>query len=103
VSFVEFIRRGRGTPAPCDPPRELVASALYRLVRKPQYLGVLLVAVGHALLAEAAVLLGYAVVFAIAYHLFVTYYEKPMLGRLFRDAYARYRESVPRWLPRWPA
>jgi protein-S-isoprenylcysteine O-methyltransferase Ste14 len=73
---VEFIRRDRGTPAPHDPPHELVASGLYHLVRDPQYLGVFLVAVGQALLAEAAVLLGLGsgVVFAIAYHLVFRYY-----------------------------
>jgi protein-S-isoprenylcysteine O-methyltransferase Ste14 len=100
--FVTFVRRGRGTPAPYDPPRELVVAGLYRYVRNPQYLGVVLVAVGEALLTGAVVLLGYAAVLAVAYHLFVRYYEEPTLGRRFGEAYARYREAVPRWLPRWP-
>jgi protein-S-isoprenylcysteine O-methyltransferase Ste14 len=68
-------------------------------VRNPQYVGVLLVAVGEAMLAEAVVLLGYAAVLAIAYHLFVRYYEEPTLAGLFGEAYSRYREAVPRWLP----
>jgi protein-S-isoprenylcysteine O-methyltransferase Ste14 len=101
--FVDFVRQGRGTPAPYDPPRELVVSGLYRVVRNPQYVGVLLVSVGEALLAEASILLGYSAFLAVAYHLFVRYYEEPTLGRLFGQAYARYREAVPRWLPRWPA
>src|SRR5215210_1005881 len=58
--FVDFIRRGRGTPAPYDPPRELVVAGLYRYVRNPQYLGVVLVIVGEALLTGMAVLFGYA-------------------------------------------
>src|SRR2546423_1238445 len=37
--FVAFVRRGRGTPAPYDPPRRLVISGLYRFVRNPQYVG----------------------------------------------------------------
>ncbi|MBV9514091.1 MAG: isoprenylcysteine carboxylmethyltransferase family protein [Mycobacteriaceae bacterium] len=101
--FADFVRRGRGTPAPYDPPRRLVVSGLYRSVRNPQYVGVLLVAVGEALLADAVVLLGYAALLAVVYHLFVLYYEEPTLSRLFGEAYARYREAVPRWLPRWPA
>jgi len=101
--FVEFVRRGRGTPAPYDPPRELVVAGLYRHVRNPQYVGVLLVVVGEALLAEAAILLGCAAVLAIGYHLFVRYYEEPTLAQLFGEAYSRYREAVPRWLPRWHA
>lgn len=101
--FAEFVRRGRGTPAPYDPPRRLVVSGLYRSVRNPQYVGVLLVAVGEALLADAVVLLGYAALLAVVYHLFVRYYEEPTLSRLFGEAYTRYREAVPRWLPQWPA
>jgi protein-S-isoprenylcysteine O-methyltransferase Ste14 len=100
--FGDFVRRGRGTPAPYDPPRELVVAGLYRCVRNPQYVGVFLVTVGEALLAESVVLLGYAALLVVAYNLFVRYYEEPTLGRLFGSAYARYRESVPRWLPRWP-
>jgi protein-S-isoprenylcysteine O-methyltransferase Ste14 len=99
--FAEFVRTGRGTPAPYDPPRELVVAGLYRYVRNPQYVGVLLVAVGEALLARAAILLGYAGFLAVAYHLFVRYYEEPTLGRLFGESYSRYREAVPRWWPRW--
>jgi len=100
--FADFVRRGRGTPAPYDPPRALVVAGLYRYVRNPQYVGVILVAVGEAMLAEAAVLLGYAAVLAVAYHLFVRYYEEPTLGRVFGESYARYRAAVPRWLPARP-
>jgi protein-S-isoprenylcysteine O-methyltransferase Ste14 len=38
--FADFVRRGRGTPAPCDPPRELVIAGLYPHVRNPLYVGV---------------------------------------------------------------
>src|SRR5438105_1057960 len=56
--FVEFIRRGRGTPAPYDPPRELVAAGPYRVVRNPQYVGVFLVAAGEGLMSGALILFG---------------------------------------------
>jgi protein-S-isoprenylcysteine O-methyltransferase Ste14 len=99
VCFVDFVRRGRGTPAPYDPPRELVVAGLYRYVRNPQYVGVFLVVVGEALLARAGILMGYAVLLMIAYHLFVLFHEEPRLGRVFGESYARYRETVPRWVP----
>jgi protein-S-isoprenylcysteine O-methyltransferase Ste14 len=101
VCFVEFIRRGRGTPAPYDPPRELVVAGLYRYVRNPQYVGVLLVTAGEAVLTGAGILLVYAAVLAIGYHVFVRYYEEPTLRRVFGEAYGRYCEAVPRWWPKW--
>jgi protein-S-isoprenylcysteine O-methyltransferase Ste14 len=100
--FADFVRRGRGTPAPYDPPRELVVAGLYRYVRNPQYVGVVLVVIGEALLSGRVVLFGYAALLAIGYQLFVRYYEEPTLGRLFGEPYARYLEAVPRWLPRRP-
>src|SRR3954447_3298314 len=101
--FADFVRRGRGTPAPYDPPRELVVAGLYRFVRNPQYVGVVLVILGEALLSGRIVLFGYAALMAIGYHLFVTCYEEPTLGRLFGEPYARCRRAMPRWPPRRPA
>jgi protein-S-isoprenylcysteine O-methyltransferase Ste14 len=98
--FADFVHRGCGTPAIYDPPRELVVAGLYRYVRNPQYVGVVLVIVGEALLSGRAALFGYAALMAVGYHLFVRYYEEPTLGRLFGGSYTRYREAVPRWLPR---
>ena len=97
--FVAFIRRGRGTPAPYDPPRRLVISGLYRFVRNPQYVGVVLIIIGEALVTRAAILFVYAAVLAIGYHLFVTLHEEPRLLRLFGEDYARYCQTVPRWMP----
>jgi len=98
--FVDFVRRGTGTPAPYDPPRQLVVGGLYRYVRNPQYIGLALVVVGEALLTGEMVLFGYAVMLAVGYHLVVKYYEEPILSRRFGEAYARYFDAVPRWLPR---
>jgi protein-S-isoprenylcysteine O-methyltransferase Ste14 len=99
--FVEFIRRGRGTPAPYDPPRHLVAAGPYRVVRNPQYVGVFLVTVGEGLVSGAVILFGYTALLIVGYHLLVRYYEEPTLTRLFGEPYARYCEAVPRWLPKW--
>jgi protein-S-isoprenylcysteine O-methyltransferase Ste14 len=97
--FIDFVRRGRGTPAPYDPPEKLVVVGLYRYMRNPQYVGVILVAVSEAILSGRVVLFGYAVFLAIGYHLFVRFYEEPTLRRKFGEEYARYCGAVSRWLP----
>ncbi len=98
----DFTFAGRGTPAPIDAPRELVVRGLYRFVRNPMYVGVLLVLVGEAALFRSASLLVYAALLFVAFHLFVVLYEEPTLQQQFGESYARYRNSVPRWIPRIP-
>lgn len=99
--FINFVRRGHGTPAPYDPPRRLVVVGLYRYMRNPQYLGVILVALGEAIWSGSVLLFGYAVFLAIGYHLFVRLYEEPTLRRTFGEEYARYCAKVSRWMPQW--
>ena len=98
--FVDFIRRGHGTPAPYDPPRKLVVAGLYRYIRNPQYIGVFLTIIGEAWWSGAGILFGYALFLIIVYNLFVRLYEEPHLSRLFGQEYVQYCESVPRWFPR---
>jgi len=95
-----FVSVGRGTPAPIDPPRELVAVGAYRFVRNPMYVGVIAVVAGEAILFRSSALAVYAGALSLAFHLFVTQYEEPSLRRRFGDSYERYLAAVPRWLPR---
>ncbi|HEX8693191.1 MAG TPA: isoprenylcysteine carboxylmethyltransferase family protein [Longimicrobium sp.] len=96
----DFTVRGRGTPAPFDPPRALVVSGPYRYVRNPMYLGAGAILLGEAALLRAPVLLLYGLVFVLAVHAFVVLYEERTLGRRFGADYEAYRAAVPRWLPR---
>jgi protein-S-isoprenylcysteine O-methyltransferase Ste14 len=99
-SFWNFLREGRGTPAPIDAPKELVAVGFYRYVRNPMYVGVLAIILGHFLWFGFWNLLIYAIVVFTAFHSFVTYYEEPTLKRQFGKAYEEYLARVPRWIPR---
>ena len=49
-----FAIRGKGTPAPFDPPRTFVAFGPYRAVRNPMYVGAWLTIVGCALIARSS-------------------------------------------------
>ncbi|HEY0987381.1 MAG TPA: isoprenylcysteine carboxylmethyltransferase family protein [Kofleriaceae bacterium] len=96
-----FIFRGRGTPAPFDPPREFVATGPYRYVRNPMYVGAALVILGAGLAAQSLSIAALALAFLAIAHLFVVIHEEPALERAFGDSYQRYRASVHRWLI-WP-
>ena len=98
--FWDFLVKGKGTPAPIDPPKELVVSGLYKVVRNPMYVGVLLMLIGHFLCFWYLSLLIYAVFFFIAFHLFVINYEEPNLKKRFGATYEDYISKVPRWMPR---
>jgi len=98
----EFARRGRGTLAPVDPPRELVVQGLYRYVRNPMYLSVSMIVLGEVLLTRSRALLVYWVIWFVAVNLFVMLYEEPTLRERFGDSYERYTQRVGRWLPRVP-
>lgn len=97
----DFAVTGRGTPAPIDPPKHLVVRGLYRYVRNPMYVGVLLVIAGWAALSASGAVLGYGVVVTLVFHLFVVVVEEPLLRRQFGEAYDAYRRTVPRWVPGW--
>jgi protein-S-isoprenylcysteine O-methyltransferase Ste14 len=49
ICIATFVTKGRGTPAPFDPPREFVASGPYRYVRNPMYVGGTAVILGAGL------------------------------------------------------
>jgi protein-S-isoprenylcysteine O-methyltransferase Ste14 len=96
----DFTFAGKGTPAPIDPPRELVVKGLYRYVRNPMYVGVLSVVLGQAIWFEALRLFEYAGLIFVLFTTFVLIYEEPALKRKFGNAYRQYCERVPRWIPR---
>lgn len=95
-----FTERGRGTPSPTDPPKELVVSGMYRFVRNPIYVGVVIFLLGHVLWHPSRSILWMPLIVAVASHLFVTLYEEPHLHKTFGAVYERYCQQVPRWLPR---
>jgi len=92
-----FVRTGRGTPSPADPPRRLVAQGLYRHTRNPMYVSVLSILLSEALVFSSVTLGVYAGLVFLAFHAFVVYYEEPTLARSFGAEYEAYRRSTPRW------
>jgi len=94
----DFAVTGGGTPAPIDPPRKLVVRGLYRVMRNPMYVGIVLILIGENVLFESGLLLLYAGLVWVAFHLFVTQYEEPTLKQKFGASYDEYCRAVPRWI-----
>ena len=94
---VAFYRQGRGTLAPWDPPRHLVATGVYRWSRNPMYVGVLLILISWAVAWSSTAHAIYAVIVMLAFHLRVVLGEEPWLARTHGEAWTRYRSEVRRW------
>jgi protein-S-isoprenylcysteine O-methyltransferase Ste14 len=103
LCIVAFVTKGRGTPAPFDPPREFVASGPYRYVRNPMYAGGIATLLGAGLIVSSPGILLLALAAFAAVHLLVIFYEEPTLTATFGDSYRRYKSAVHRWLIRRPA
>ena len=99
--FWDFTFKGRGTPLPLDPPKELVVTGPYRYVRNPIYVGVLVIVMGYFLWFKSIWMIVYAVVAFLGVHLFVTFYEERTLKKKFGAAYEDYCKTVPRWFPKF--
>lgn len=97
-----FAIRGRGTPAPFDPPRRFVAVGPYRWVRNPMYVGGVILFVGFGLRHRSASIVLLAALAWVLVHLFVVLVEEPGLRRGFGSDYEAYLEGVDRWVPRPP-
>jgi len=95
-----FLTRGRGTPAPWDPPQKLVVAGPYRHVRNPMIAGVLFFLLAEALVLRSWPIAAWMAVFFTANAVYFPLSEEPGLERRFGEAYRTYKANVPRWLPR---
>ncbi len=100
VCISSFIRIGRGTLAPWSPTKKLVVRGLYRYVRNPMILGVLIVLLGEALALKSQNILIWAASFFVINTIYFIVYEEPDLEDRFGDEYREYKKHVSRWLPR---
>jgi protein-S-isoprenylcysteine O-methyltransferase Ste14 len=102
-SIWRFVVVGQGTLMPAVPTEHLVVTGLYRYVRNPMYLGVVIALTGEALLFANSHMLVYLAIIWIIVHVFVCFYEEPRLASTHGEEYARFKKNVPRWIPRLAA
>lgn len=98
AQVIQFVRLGRGTPAPFDPPREFVVAGVYRWSRNPMYLLYVVIMLSEAWAFACPALVLYATGFFGLAHLYVVKVEEPGLRRRFDGTYEAYTARVPRWM-----
>ena len=97
-----FWRVGRGTLAPWDPTKNLVASGPYRWMRNPMITGVATILAGEALFRGSWLTGAWACIFIALNHFYFILSEEPGLEKRFGESYIAYKRTTPRWLPlRW--
>jgi protein-S-isoprenylcysteine O-methyltransferase Ste14 len=96
-----FLKVGHATGATGDAPSRLVTGGPFRRLRNPIYLGAGILFFGLAFLRRSPTLLMAALAMAPAMGAYVAWFEEPRLERRFGEEYRRYREAVPRWIPRF--
>lgn len=94
-----FNRKGKGTPAPWDPPVNLITTGPYKYVRNPMITAVLLMLTGESSLLRSKALAIYTVTFFLQNCLYFHFFEEKQLQRRFGKAYSDYKASTPMWLP----
>jgi protein-S-isoprenylcysteine O-methyltransferase Ste14 len=96
---VDRVYLRQSTPLGDLPPDYLVTDGLYRIVRNPMAVGMTLLLAGESLLWSAPSVTAWAcMVLAVSYTAAVRVEERSLL-KTFDEEYARYRRSVPAWLP----
>jgi protein-S-isoprenylcysteine O-methyltransferase Ste14 len=95
-----FARVGKGTLAPWAPPQKLVVRGIYRHVRNPMITGVFAILLGEAIVFGSIAVLSWFFCFVLVNAIYIPFVEEPGLARRFGDDYLRYKQNVPRWIPR---
>ncbi len=95
-----FARVGKGTLAPWDPTKRLVAVGPYRHVRNPMISSVATILAAEALIFGSWLIGVWLGIFALINHIYFLMAEEPGLLHRFGGSYEEYRAAVPRWVPR---
>lgn len=92
---------GKGTLAPWSPTQKLVIRGPYKYCRNPMITGVLFILVGETLFFHSTNILIWTCTFFLINTLYFILKEEPDLYKRFGDKYKKYKENVPRWIPKF--
>jgi len=63
--------------------------------------GVLFILIGETLFLNSITILNWAILFFLINNIYFLLLEEPDLSKRFGDQYAKYKKSVPRWIPKF--
>ncbi|MEW6569128.1 MAG: isoprenylcysteine carboxylmethyltransferase family protein [Chloroflexota bacterium] len=92
---------GKGTPDIKEHTTKLVTTGPYAYTRNPKMLGVALMLLGMAILLRSLPLLFLTSLALLGGHFYLIFEEEKGLEERFGEEYLRYKEKVPRWIPRF--
>ncbi len=93
-----FAFRAAGTHVePWKPATALVTTGIFRRLRNPMYVGIVLFLLGLAILLASDGILAMTLLLMPVLHFGVVRREERYLEAKFGDAYRRYKETVPRY------
>jgi len=98
-----FMRFGGGTAAPWDPPQRFVVRGPYIFVRNPMIVSVFMMQSAEAIKTGSWPVFGWLLAFVTLNLFYIPLVEERGLQARFGEDYRRYKESVPRWIPRLPS
>jgi len=101
-SIWSFAQEGKGTLAPFDETQKLIVIGLYRYVRNPMYVGVILILLAESWFFWSSTLLSYTGFCFIVANILVIGYEENRLRHKYGNEYQRYCRHVGRWIPGKP-
>ena len=94
----DFAFAGKGTPAPIDPPKELVVRGLYKHIRNPMYVGLAALTAALAFFMNSWWVILLLAPVLVLVRLFVIAPEERYLRRRFGADYEAYMDRVRRWV-----
>lgn len=100
IPAVLAFRRAGTHAEPWKPATALVTAGVFRFMRNPMYVGLVLGVAGIAVLTAGDWMLVMTILLAVTLHIGVVRREERYLETKFGDAYRRYCDAVPRY--GWP-
>lgn len=83
-------------------PAEFVVLGPFRYVRNPMSVGAVTMMFGLGFFCQSVSILVLSVLLFFFMHIFVVFVEEPGLEKRFGTSYVQYKQSVNRWLPKFP-